>query len=320
MSATLDGLPTEIIALICAETDDRCTLASLCRTSRRFVAPMQRILFHEVQLAGSSLRAVLSWCLAVLRHISLAERVRTLSLRLPGTFAPAPKDVTKIAMALKTARSGSPSSRIRASSPGLQRLFAAQSDIRILVVASGYAVPKLAIERNSKEGDAPILPNLIAHRDHLPMEFISPEAFLAYPSRPSMSSSTTGTGSPYRDAWAVIGDILPALIHLAHLAIDARKVSLADYPAPIIARLKQIETFTLVAWNTVFTRGVNGKMTRVQTCPTLRRVVIGTEAPLRSYRIFTATRTPTDDVELIVRVENRIDWDTISMFAAPLVL
>nr|GAT54738.1 predicted protein [Mycena chlorophos] len=97
-------LPTELIALICSQSNDHPTIASLCRVSRRFVAPAQEHLFRTVDLEGKTLRILRAWCSTVARHHVLAERVHSLSLQLPVTVAFMPEDAEKLSKALRACR------------------------------------------------------------------------------------------------------------------------------------------------------------------------------------------------------------------------
>ncbi|KAJ7735026.1 hypothetical protein B0H16DRAFT_1695739 [Mycena metata] len=92
------ALPPEICAHICEDVT-RKDLVTLCRTSRSFGNQAQRMLYHTVDLSRSTLRALVSWCLAVTRRSHLAERVHTLSLGLPGDLSSS-SDVGKITRAL----------------------------------------------------------------------------------------------------------------------------------------------------------------------------------------------------------------------------
>ncbi|KAJ7042348.1 hypothetical protein C8F04DRAFT_1390750 [Mycena alexandri] len=95
---TTMSLPPEICAKICEDVN-RKDLVTLCRTSRLFGDQAQRIIYRAVDLRRSTSGALLSWCLAVTRHPQLAQRVHSLSLRLPGDLSFS-SDAGKIARAL----------------------------------------------------------------------------------------------------------------------------------------------------------------------------------------------------------------------------
>ncbi|KAJ7274252.1 hypothetical protein C8J57DRAFT_1315048 [Mycena rebaudengoi] len=81
-------LPPEICAHIC-ELIDPSLLGPVCRVSRVFRDEGQLFLFRSVDLRSCDIKSVRSWCLAVIRHSHLAERVHTLSLQLPDKLDPA---------------------------------------------------------------------------------------------------------------------------------------------------------------------------------------------------------------------------------------
>ncbi|KAJ7698774.1 hypothetical protein B0H14DRAFT_3036653 [Mycena olivaceomarginata] len=89
-------LPPEICAKICQDVG-RKDLVTLCRTSRMFGA--QWLIYHTVDLSHRTSRALHSWCLAVMRHSRLAERVHALSLGLSRDLSFS-SDAEKIAHAL----------------------------------------------------------------------------------------------------------------------------------------------------------------------------------------------------------------------------
>ncbi|KAJ7181471.1 hypothetical protein C8R43DRAFT_969249 [Mycena crocata] len=95
---TTMSLPPEICAKICEDVS-RKDLVTLCRTSRLFGDQAQRIIYRTVDLSRCTPRALLSWCLAVTRRSQLAERVHSLSLRLPTDLSFS-SDAGKIARAL----------------------------------------------------------------------------------------------------------------------------------------------------------------------------------------------------------------------------
>nr|GAT58391.1 predicted protein [Mycena chlorophos] len=100
-SHTPPRLPLELLLMICNEAADSLeTLARLCRTWRAFLAPSQRLMYCDVDLEAKSLKETRSWALAVSRHTHLAERVQSLSLRLPDVQQLSPTDSAKIGHAL----------------------------------------------------------------------------------------------------------------------------------------------------------------------------------------------------------------------------
>ncbi|KAF7290063.1 hypothetical protein HMN09_01311400 [Mycena chlorophos] len=100
-SHTPPRLPLELLLMICNEAADSLeTLARLCRTWRAFLAPSQRLMYCDVDLEAKSLKETRSWALAVSRHTHLAERVQSLSLRLPDVPQLSPTDSAKIGHAL----------------------------------------------------------------------------------------------------------------------------------------------------------------------------------------------------------------------------
>ncbi|KAJ7809966.1 hypothetical protein B0H14DRAFT_2864789 [Mycena olivaceomarginata] len=91
-------LPPEICAKICQDVG-RKDLVTLCRTSRMFGAQAQWLIYHTVDLSHRTPRALRSWCLAVMRHSRLAERVHALSLGLSRDLSFS-SDAEKVARAL----------------------------------------------------------------------------------------------------------------------------------------------------------------------------------------------------------------------------
>ncbi|KAJ7288035.1 hypothetical protein C8J57DRAFT_1278794 [Mycena rebaudengoi] len=91
-------LPPEICAHIC-ELIDPSLLGPACRVSRVFRDEGQLFLFRSVDLRSCDIKSVRSWCLAVIRHSHLAERVHTLSLQLPNELDPA--DAARISSAFR---------------------------------------------------------------------------------------------------------------------------------------------------------------------------------------------------------------------------
>ncbi|KAJ7233931.1 hypothetical protein C8J57DRAFT_159705 [Mycena rebaudengoi] len=89
-------LPAETCASICDHMA-RADLGTMCRISARFQGQAQRILYQTVELEGST-RALKSWCVAVTQHSHLAERVHSITLRLPDRLDPS--DPTIISHAL----------------------------------------------------------------------------------------------------------------------------------------------------------------------------------------------------------------------------
>ncbi|KAJ7162227.1 hypothetical protein C8R46DRAFT_1353217 [Mycena filopes] len=95
-------IPPEICATICSELDplDLSTLYVLCRTCRVFQDEAQRVLYRSVNLERGTMRSVKSWCLAVTRHSHLAERLYSLSFRLPEAHNLTPTNATILQRAL----------------------------------------------------------------------------------------------------------------------------------------------------------------------------------------------------------------------------
>ncbi|KAJ7288005.1 hypothetical protein C8J57DRAFT_1165542 [Mycena rebaudengoi] len=93
-------LPPEICAHICGLIDPA-LLGPVCRVSRVFRDEGRRLLFQSVdlRLRSCDIKSVRSWCLAVIRHSHLAERVHTLSLQLPNELDPA--DAARISSAFR---------------------------------------------------------------------------------------------------------------------------------------------------------------------------------------------------------------------------
>ncbi|KAF7305744.1 hypothetical protein HMN09_00727800 [Mycena chlorophos] len=366
-------LPTELIALICTQSNDHATVASLCRVARRFVAPAQDHLFRTVDLEEKPLRILRSWCSTVAKHRVLAERVHALSLQLPGTLAFMSADVEKVSKALKACKnlkelrvtnemSGRVDSMLEwlvSKAPFmltkftnsyfhpsyLDAFFARQADLQVLAVPFGGSFPADIV------GDK--LPNLIAVSASLdsiptdrPVQRIETPyqhnlSHLAYFSKTLTTLSLISYSTERRffeGALNLIHEAVPQLVHLS--LVQRRRTSTflpwaIETPAARLKRFKKLQTFTLVTRNILnFARdGASGTIDKMyeakspenlrelaaeilEACPTMRRVVIGTEVKPEPELLYTATRS-SEDGEVKGWLENEIDLRRISMFWAP---
>nr|GAT47655.1 predicted protein [Mycena chlorophos] len=282
-------LPTELIALICSQSNDHATLASLCRVARRFVAPAQEHLFRTVDLKEKPLRILLSWCSTVAKHPVLAERVHALSMQLPGTLAFMSADVEKVSKALKVCKnlkelrvanemSGRVDSMLGwlvSKAPFmltkfansyfhpsyLDAFFARQTDLQVWAVPFGGSFPTDIVGAG--------LPNLVAVSAVLgsiptdrPLQRIETPyqhnlSHLAYYSKTLTTLSLISYSTDRRfleGALNLVHDAAPQLVHLSLMPRHRTRPSsflpwAIETPAARLKRFKKLQTFTIVTRN-----------------------------------------------------------------------
>ncbi|KAJ7252103.1 hypothetical protein B0H12DRAFT_1233987 [Mycena haematopus] len=333
-------IPCEISSLICAEVEERCNLATLCRTSRVFREEAQRILYHTIDLEGRGMRSVWSWAHAVIRNPHVAKRVHALSLQLSEDqlriscneadrseciqgwiLQDAPFRLTKFA-----------NSYFNCSSLG--DFWNTQSDIRVLSFPRSYDT--------FSQGQ---LPTLIAFGaiswyalpDGRPLQRL--ETGLARDFSPlAQYSQTLTTLNLVRKSvdhdvtlYGTIKSILalfPALLHFGIAELvkqpETRLVELC--PAARLGKFPKLETFFLLLRNfdrihrrNHFYHMDSGQdvadlaCSIMHACPKLRRVVVGAEVQVE----LTCTVTRDIDGNVHTSLGTKINFGAVSMFWKP---
>ncbi|KAJ7162254.1 hypothetical protein C8R46DRAFT_346683 [Mycena filopes] len=328
-------IPPEICATICLELDpsDLSTFYVLCRTCRVFQDEAQRVLYRSVNLERGTMRSVKSWCLAVTRHSHLAERLYSLSFRLPEAHNLTPTDATILSL-----------QRALMACVNLKELKIASAGRDTLDDPNGWLMQKAFPFRLTKftnlffdfsslrdfwkaQTELEVISMSYAHAHHtivwdeLPNQVPKPGNVaagntLSYLARHCQSLTTLNlVRGPFIDTWpmnkfevgvnetiSLVASSLPALSQLSIIELVPRSVYTRGihYGTLPLEKFSRLETFVLLL------RGSSSSLSDlnrcasliVGRCATLHQVVFGVETFQFEQRTCTLSRAVDGSIQL----------------------